>query len=133
MEQKARHDIPLHEAAGQERLLELAAFLDGLPADSLTFTCWYAHGKGCAVGLAAAQNPWFQAQGLHLERDDGRGGYWPAYGGRTDRAAVSAFFGISLADVRELFDPYGYHGAREPHPKRVASKIRGFLQRRSVA
>ena len=133
MEHRARHDIPVHEAAGQERLLELAAFLDELPADRLTFTCWYARGKGCAVGLAAAQNPWFQAQGLHLESDYGKGGYWPAYGGRTDRAAVSEFFGISLADVRELFDSHGYQGAREPHPKRVASKIRGFLQRQAVA
>ena len=133
MEQKARHDIPVHEAAGRERLLDLATFLEQIPADRLTFTCWYARGRGCAVGLAAAQNPWFQAQGLHLESDDGRGGYWPVYGRRTDRAAVSDFFGISLADVRDLFDPYGYQGAREPNPKRVASKIRGYLQRQSAA
>jgi len=132
MEQRARHEISAHEASGRERLMELARFLDEVPADRLTFACWYAHGKGCAVGLAAAQNPWFQAQGLHLASDNGRGGYWPVYGSRTDRAAVADFFAISLADVRELFDPQGYQGAREPHPKRVASKIRGSLKR-SVA
>ena len=133
MEHRARHEIPVHETTVRERLLELAAFLDELPADRLTFTCWYARGKGCAVGLAAATNPWFQAQGLRLESDNGRGGYWPAYCGRTDRAAVSEFFGISLAEVRELFDPHGYQGAREPHPKRVATKIRRFLQQQSAA
>jgi len=132
MEQKARNDIPVHEASGQERLWALATFLDDVPADRLTFTCWYARGRGCAVGLAAAQNPWFQAQGLRLETDQGAGGYWPIYAGMTDRAAVSAFFGISLAEIRELFDPHGYQGAREPHPKRVAGRIRGFLKRRAV-
>lgn len=133
MEQKARHDIPVHQASGPERLHALATFLDDVPADRLTFTCWFAQGKGCAVGLAAAQNPWFQAQGLHLESDDGKGACWPAYAGRTDRAAVSAFFGITLAEMRELFDAQGYQGMREPHPKRVASKIRGFLKRQTAA
>lgn len=133
MKQRARDDIPVHEATGRERLQELAEFLDQLPADRLTFSCWYTRGKGCAVGLAAAQNPWFQAQGLHLESDKGDGACWPVYGGRTDRAAVADFFAISLADVRDLFDPHGYQGAQEPHPKRVASKIRGFLRRNTAA
>ena len=127
MERKIFGEIPRYDASGRERLNELAAFLDDLPADRLTFTRWYGEGKGCAVGLAAAHNPWFQAQGLRLAQDSTGKICWPVYGEWSDRAAVSQFFGISQRELRSLLDPEGYDGLLDPHPKTVAKKIRAFL------
>ena len=130
METKAFDEIVKYDAPGRERLQELATFLDEIPADRLTFTRWYAQGKGCAVGLAAALNPWFRAQGLRLEQDNSGRNCWPVFGAQSDRAAVARFFGLSLAQVSELLDPVGYEGALEPHPKAVGRKIRHFLSER---
>lgn len=127
MERKIFGEIPRYDASGRERLNELAAFLDDLPADRLTFTRWYGEGKGCAVGLAAAHNPWFQAQGLRLAQDSTGKICWPVYGERSDRAAVADFFGLSQRELRSLLDPEGYDGLLDPHPKTVAKKIRAFL------
>jgi len=127
MESKILGDIPRYDASGRERLSELATFLEELPADRLTFTRWYGEGKGCAVGLAAAQNPWFQAQGLRLAEDTTGKICWPVYDGHSDRAAVARFFGISQVELRTLLDPEGYDGLLDPHPKAVARKIREFL------
>jgi len=127
MERKFVGDISRHDASGRERLSELATFLEDLPADRLTFTRWFGEGKGCAVGLAAAQNPWFQAQGLRLAEDPTGKICWPVYDGESDRAAVAKFFGISQNDLRALLDPEGYDGLLDPHPKTVAKKIRTFL------
>lgn len=127
MESKTFGDIPRYDASGRERLSELATFLEELPADRLTFTRWYGEGKGCAVGLAAAQNPWFQAQGLRLTEDSTGKICWPVYAGESDRAAVAKFFGISQTELRELLDPEGYDGLLDPHPRTVAEKIRTFL------
>lgn len=127
MENRVFDDIVQYQASGRERLVELAAFLEELPADRLTFTRWYGQGKGCAVGLAAATNPWFQAQGLRLKQDAKSRTSWPEFAGESDRVAVSHFFGLSLAEMRDLLDPVGYDGDLEPHPKAVAQKIRQFV------
>lgn len=127
METKAFDDIARYAAPGRERLVELADFLDEVPADRLTFTRWYGQGKGCAVGLAAATHPWFKAQGLRLEEDASGQVCWPVYGAHSDRAAVAKFFGLTLSDMNSLLDPAGYDGALEPRPKQVAAKIRSFL------
>lgn len=127
METKPFDDIARYAAPGRERLIELAEFLDEVPADRLTFTRWYGQGKGCAVGLAAASHPWFKAQGLRLEEDSSGLVCWPVYGAQSDRAAVAEFFGITLSEMKTLFDPSGYDGALDPHPKQVAAKIRSFL------
>jgi hypothetical protein len=128
MESRIFGDIPRYDASGRERLSELATFLEELPADRLTFTRWYGGGKGCAVGLAAAQNPWFQAQGLRLAEDPTGKICWPIYDGQGDRAAVAQFFDISQAELSALLDPEGYDGQLDPHPKTVAKKIRDFLK-----
>lgn len=127
METKDFDDIARYAAPGRERLIELADFLDEVPADRLTFTRWYGQGKGCAVGLAAALHPWFKAQGLRLEEDSTGQVCWPVYGAQSDRAAVAKFFGLTLVEMNSLLDPAGYDGALEPHPKQVAAKIRSFL------
>jgi hypothetical protein len=127
MESRKSGDIARYNASGHERLGELATFLDELPADRLTFTRWYGEGKGCAVGLAAALNPWFQAQGLRLAQDHTGKICWPVYGDQSDRAAVAEFFKLSQPELRALLDPEGYNGLLDPHPKTVARKIRGFL------
>jgi hypothetical protein len=127
MESKTFGEIARYDASGRERLGELATFLEDLPADRLTFTRWYGEGKGCAVGLAAALNPWFQAQGLRLAQDQTGKICWPVYGGQSDRAAVADFFGLSQPELRALLDPEGYGGMLDPHPKSVARKIRTFL------
>lgn len=127
MESKNFREIARYDAPGRERLGELAIFLEDLPADRLTFTRWYGEGKGCAVGLAAALNPWFQAQGLRLAQDRTGKICWPVYGEQSDRAAVADFFGLSQSELRALLDPEGYDGMLDPHPKSVAKKIRSFL------
>jgi len=127
MESKYVGDISRYDASGRERLSELATFLEDLPADRLTFTRWFGEGKGCAVGLAAAQNPWFQAQGLRLAEDPTGKICWPVFGGESDRAAVAKFFGLGQDELRALLDPEGYDGTLDPHPKAVARKIREFL------
>lgn len=127
MEIKYVGDISRYDASGRERLSELATFLEDLPADRLTFTRWFGEGRGCAVGLAAAQNPWFQAQGLRLEEDPTGKTCWPVFDGDSDRTAVAKFFGLSQEEVRTLLDPEGYDGMLDPHPKAVAKKIREFL------
>ena len=66
MKQQRRADIQQFRASGRDRLIRLADFLENVPAGMLTFTRWYGDGHGCAVCLAAAQDPWFQAQELTL-------------------------------------------------------------------
>lgn len=129
MEYKRRKDIAAHRASGSERLERLAAFLEELPADSLTFCCWYDRGKGCAVGLAAALDPWFKAQGLRLEGVESVKECRPVYRSRSDWAAVTAFFGLTGEDARALFDRGGYGGEVRPHPRQVARRIRMHLSR----
>lgn len=128
MEYRRRQDIPAHQAPGSERLERLAGFLDDLSADALTFCCWYSRGKGCAVGLAAAMNPWFRAQGLRLESAESVKDCRPVYRNHSDWQAVAAFFALTNEDARALFDRGGYGGRVRPHPRQVARKIRARLR-----
>lgn len=129
MEHRRRKDIPAYCATGPERLERLAAFVEELPADLLTFCCWYDGNKGCAVGLAAALDPWFKAQGLRLEGVESVKECRPIYRDRSDWAAVTAFFELTGEDARALFDRGGYGGEVRPQPRRVARKIRTHLRR----
>ncbi len=115
-------DIPQYQASGRERLEALAAFVEGLSADWVSFANW----RSCLVGLAA-KDPWFVAQGLSLEYDERVNECRPAYAGRTDWMAVSKFFEISVDNARQLLEPSGYNG--ELHPSRfdVAHKLRSYL------
>ena len=128
MKYRRRRDIPTYDASGFERLERLASFLDDLSADALTFCCWYSQGKGCAVGLAAAMNPWFKAQGLRLESAESLKECRPVYRSHSDWQAVAAFFALSNEDARALFDRGGYDGQVRPHPRQVARKIRNHLR-----
>jgi hypothetical protein len=119
--------VPGYRASGRERLAELARFLEALPAERLTFSRWYGDGVGCAVGLAAMLEPWFQAQGLALRHDENLKECQPVYDGRKDWRAVTAFFDLTQAEARELFAPHGY-GELRPDPKRIAAKIRGHIE-----
>ena len=127
MEQRTPQEIPRHGASGAERLAMLADFVETLPPGKVTFARWYGQRRGCAVGLAAAQDPWFAAQGLKLEREESLKDCRPCYAGRSDWAAVVAFFDVSPADARHLFDRVGYGGEICPAPARVAARIRNHL------
>ncbi len=127
MQYRSAAEIPTLVATGRERLERLATFLDVLPPDRLTFSRWYGQQTGCAVGLAAARDPWFRAQGLRLERDDSLKDCRPAYRGEADWRAVMSFFGISREGATRLFGQAGYDGEMQPHPKKVAGKIRDYL------
>ena len=127
MDYKRPRNIPQFVASGSERLEQLAAFVENLPAGKLTFSRWYGHGRGCAVGLAAAGHPWFLAQGLRLEGGDSLKDCRPIYGTASDWAAVAAFFELSPGDARQLFDREGYGGRIRPAPQEVAGKIREYL------
>jgi hypothetical protein len=115
-------DIPQYQASGRERLEALAAFVEGLSADWVSFANW----RSCIVGLAA-KDPWFVAQGLSLEYDERVGECRPAYAGRTDWMAVSKFFEIGVDNARQLLDPSGYNGELHPSRSVVAHKLRSHL------
>ena len=121
------HELRGYRANGPERLEQLAQFLDQLQPGTLTFSRWYGQGKGCAVGLAAAMEPWFQAQGLALHHDESLKECQPVYEDSKDWRAVTAFFEISHADARYLFSQEGYSGNLRPPPQTMAAKIRVFL------
>ncbi|MBO6784749.1 MAG: hypothetical protein JJ899_15960 [Alphaproteobacteria bacterium] len=120
-------DIATFKASGPERLERLARFLDDLPSGMLTFTRWYGHGRGCAVGLAAHRCVWMQAQGLQLENSDGSRVSHPAFGGQTDWPAVASFFELSPEGAMDLFSARGYGGDLRPDPRTVAARIRSRL------
>lgn len=131
MEHLQPHGLRRFRATGRERLEQLAGFLERLPPEALTFSRWYGQGKGCAVGLAAATQPWFQAQGLALHHDESLKECQPVYGDSRDWRAVSAFFEVSHADARSLFSQEGYDGELRPRPGDVAARIRAHLARRT--
>jgi hypothetical protein len=114
-------------ASGRERLAELARFLDTVEPERVTFAWWYGHGKGCAVALAAAEAPWFWAQGLALADEDKLGQCRPVYDGASEWQALARFFSLGVETLRDLFDRSGYGGNVRPHPSEVAAKIRAHL------
>ena len=116
-----------HHARGPERLAALATFLDALPPKRLTLCLWFRNGRGCAVGLAAATEPWFQAQGLRLEDIDRPSLCRPVYQGKTDWDAVSAFFDLSYEQAQGLFSAAAYKDVRQPVPRLIAARIRRHL------
>ncbi len=115
-------DIPQYQASGREHLEALAAFVEGLSAEWVSFANW----RSCLVGQAA-KDPWFVAQGLSLEYDERVNECGPAYAGRTDWMAVSKFFEISVENARQLLDPSGYDGELHPLRSDVAHKLRSYL------
>ncbi len=119
--------IRTYRASGGERLAELAGFLDGLPGGILTFSHWYGHGRGCAVGLAVVHSAWMKAQGLELADDACLKDCRPIYAGLSDWDAVSAFFDIDVDTARRLFSRIGYGDEMRPHPRAVAAAIRRHL------
>lgn len=133
MKHLRRDDIPQFRASGRDRLSRLADFLEGVPVGMLTFTRWYGERRGCAVGLAAAHDVWFQAQGLTLVGDGRLKECRPAYDGHSEWPAVARFFEISLAEALELFTAGGYDGRLRPPAQEVADNIRAHLARTKVA
>ena len=127
MKYRSPHEIPSYKATGRERLEYFSCFLDTLAPERFTFSRWYGHGKGCAVGLAAAMDRWVQAQGLRLEHDDSLKDCGPVYEREMDWDAVAGFFELTHSEVKRLFSPIGYDGELRPHPRKVAAKIRAFL------
>lgn len=125
-------NIPRYAATGRERLERLAAFLDDVQPGRLTFTRWFGDGRGCAVGLAAAYDPWLQAQGLRMERDENLRDCRPVFGEAKDWHAVTSFFDVSFDDARLLFGRAGYPSATQLHPRLVAGRVREYLARTNV-
>ncbi len=124
--------IPRYAATGRERLERLVAFLDDVRPGQLTFTRWFGDGRGCAIGLAAAYDPWFQAQGFRLERDESLKSCRPVFGDAKDWHAVTSFFDVSFDDARLLFGRAGYPSATRLHPRLVAERVREHLAHASV-
>lgn len=133
MKQMRRADIPHHRASGRDRLNRLADFLDSVPVGMLTFTRWYGDRRGCAVGLAAAHDVWFQAQGLTLVGDGTLKECRPVYEEHSEWPAVANFFEISLGEALDLFTAGGYGGTLRPQPSDVAQKVRKHLARSKAA
>jgi hypothetical protein len=92
---------------------------------------------GCAIGLACSQLPEFAALQLRvgsLPRLEGNGST------QTNYFAVATFLGISLHDAYYLFCAsyyeveYDHHyGYLEVTPRQVASRIREFVTRETLA
>jgi hypothetical protein len=127
MKYQRRADIPNFRATGRDRLVRLTDFLDNVPAGMLTFTRWYGDGHGCAVGLAATQDPWFQAQGLTLADFGELKECRPVYDGLSEWPAVAEFFDISIADALDFFTAGGYGGDVRPPARDIAQKVRAHL------
>ncbi len=127
MEYRAPREIPSTLASGRERLSRLAEFLDGLAPEKLSLTRWYGDGIGCAVGLAAALDPWFKAQGVRLADKDDLGQCRPVYQDKTDWRAVASFFQIGINEAAHLFGQRSYAHQAQPHPSRMAARIRAYL------
>ncbi len=127
MKHQRRADIPQFRASGRDRLIRLADFLDNVPAGMLTFTRWYGAGHGCAVGLAVAQDPWFQAQGLTLADFGKLKECRPVHNGRSEWPAVAEFFDISIAEALEYFTAGGYGGQVRPPAADIARKVRAHV------
>jgi len=127
MKTMRRDDIPQYQATGRERLQHLAEFLDTVPYGMLTFTRWYGERSGCAVGLAAAYDPWFQAQGLSLIGDGRLNECRPAFEEHAEWPAVVRFFDITLGEALDLFTAGGYGGNMRPEASEIAAKIRAHL------
>jgi hypothetical protein len=125
--------IRTYRAPGEERLAEMARFLDTLPAGMLTFSRWYGHRRGCAVGLAAVHCAWMKAQGLALADDSSLKDCRPVYAGLSDWDAVAAFFEIDVDTARRLFSRSGYADELRPHPRAIAASVRRHLKRVPVA
>lgn len=80
----------------------------------------------CACGCAAS-TPWFTKRGFRLKRRrlGSIGDYTVTYRGRTDMAAVSRFFQLSLEDASYLFGSMSYDtGFRSAVAKRVSDFVR---------
>ena len=133
MKYRSPRGLRNYRASGEERLAHLARYLETISHDRLTFSWWYGHGKGCAVALAAAEDPWFQAQGLALEDGDKLTECHPVYDGATEWRALARFFDLGVEDLRRLFDRSGYDGNVRPHPLEIAAKIRSLLTARAMA
>jgi len=127
MKHQRRADIPNFRASGRDRLIRLADFLDNVPAGVLTFTRWYGDSHGCAVGLAAAQYPWFEAQGLTLAGFGKLKECRPVYDGLSEWPAVAEFFDISIAEALDFFTAGGYGGRVRPPASDIAKKLRVHL------
>lgn len=127
MKYRSPRDIEVHRATGAERLARLADFLDTVGEGRLTFSRWYGDGRGCAVALAVAEEPWFQAQGLSLAHPDEPRDCHPVYDGATEWRALVRFFERDVKTLRRLFDRTGYDGNIRPQPSEVADKIRAHL------
>ena len=128
MKYGAYRSVARYVASGAERLEYLAAFLESASPERVTFSRWYGSGKGCAVGLAAVQEPRIQAQGLQLANEESLKECRPVYREKSDWDAVTTFFGISHEDATMLFTPAGYHGELRPHPQTIAARIRTYLR-----
>ena len=126
-------DLPRYEASARERLQQLAEFVETIAPEELTFTKWYGRGKGCPVGLAAATDPWFRAQGLGLRHSDNLKECQPIYRGFQDWRAVTKFFALSMDDAHNLFSQEGYAGNLRPDPNKVAENIRRHLAQKDKA
>ena len=127
MKHMHRADIPQYRASGRDRLNHLVDFLDHVPTGMLTFTRWYGDRHGCAVGLAAAHDPWFQAQGLTLVGDGTLKECRPVFDDLSEWPAVAEFFDISIAEALDLFTAGGYGGKLRPPARDVVQKIREHL------
>ena len=128
-----RADIPQYRASGRDRLSHLAEFLDNVPVGMLTFTRWYGDGRGCAVGLASAHDPWFQAQGLTLVGDGTLKECRPVFDDHSEWPAVAEFFDVSIAEALDLFTAGGYGGKLRPPARDIAHKIRTHLAQTMAA
>ncbi|MCY1464232.1 hypothetical protein D9M71_822310 [compost metagenome] len=98
------------------------------PDEHFDLDLWYDEGTcgttACAVGWACL-DPWFNDQGLMLNRDtifeD------PQFGELRQWEAVCAFFGISQGQAEHLFFYLSYAANERRNPLAVVARIEGML------
>lgn len=78
----------------------------------------------CALGWACMVPPLRKA-GLHVEKENSGGSFYPIYQGYTGYAAAQHFFDLSTHESHRLFG-HGIRGVRTP--KQWAKRARGLLR-----
>lgn len=105
--------------SGRERLRVLADFLDTVPPAKFNIRDWTCGTTACAIGWCPSI-PSFAAAGWRLIQG------LPFFEGRCGYGSAMAFFGMSLADAKQLFSTTS--NPKDITARAVATNIRSYLE-----
>lgn len=128
-----------------DRLMRLTDLLDTIEPEAFDLEFWKRSGPNCGTTACAIGHactiPEFIEAGLQLHVDvqeEEETTYFVAYKNYISSSAVMEFFGLDYNQAMWLFYPLSYEDKDLRNPKKVATRIRKFLndgccRRRSVS